>query len=97
MVYIKSHFSEITDLTHQQVDDWLEPIEQFTKWRWQVKHHQRIGEMVRRALKVAATPPGGPVYIRFPFNVLSKHNVKDKIYPKQRFTVPVAVSFVLVF
>ncbi|MDP6180604.1 MAG: thiamine pyrophosphate-dependent enzyme, partial [Desulfatiglandales bacterium] len=44
--------------------------------------------MVRRAMKVSATPPGGPVYIKIPNNMLSKKRVRDKIYPKSRFTIP---------
>jgi len=76
----------------EQVDDWLEPMGQFTKWRWQVEHPQRIGEMVRRALKVAATPPGGPVYIRLPIDILGKNNVTDKIYPSNRFSIPLDIA-----
>jgi benzoylformate decarboxylase len=76
----------------EQVDDWLEPARQFTKWSWHVKHPQRTGEMVRRALKVAATPPGGPVYIRFPIDVLGKKSVRDKIYPQSRFSIPLNIE-----
>ncbi len=76
----------------EQVDDWLEPMEQFTKWRWQVKYSRRIGEMVRRALKVAATPPGGPVYIRFHSDLLAKRNISDKIYPKTMFQIPIQIQ-----
>ena len=76
----------------EQVDDWLEPLGQFTKWRWHVKYPQRIGEMVRRALKVAATPPGGPVYIRFPIDILAKDNVRDTIYPSNRFSIPLEIE-----
>jgi benzoylformate decarboxylase len=72
----------------EQVDNWLEPLAQFSKWRWHVKYSKRIGEMVRRAIKVAATPPGGPVYIRIPTNLLSENGVKDTIYPKGRFNIP---------
>lgn len=76
----------------EQVDDWLEPLEQFSKWSWHVKYAQRIGEMVRRAIKVATTPPGGPVYIRLPINLLGKQKVKDTIYPQSKFTIPLKIE-----
>ena len=28
----------------QQMDDWLEPLQQFTKWRWQVNRPERLSE-----------------------------------------------------
>jgi benzoylformate decarboxylase len=76
----------------EQVDNWLEPLAQFSKWRWHVNYSNRIGEMVRKAIKVAATPPGGPVYIRIPTNILSANRVKDKIYPKGRFNIPMNIE-----
>ena len=75
----------------EQVDDWLEPLNQFSKWSWHVKSPGRIGEMVRRAIKVAGTPPGGPVYIRIPIDILAREKVRDKIYPASRFTIPLDI------
>ena len=75
----------------EQVDDWLEPLNQFSKWSWHVKFPERIGEMVRRAIKVAGTPPGGPVYIRIPIDSLSHGKVRDKIYPASRFNIPMEI------
>ncbi len=77
--------------TFQRVDDWLEPMEQFTKWAWQVDVPGQIGEMVRRAIKLCSTPPGGPVHIRIPQNVLATENVKQTLYPQSRFTVPMEI------
>ena len=54
----------------QQMDDWLETMTQFTKWRWQVDNPLQISEMLRRTIKLAETPPGGPVYLRFPGSIL---------------------------
>ena len=71
----------------QQLDDWLQPTEQFTKWRWQVDRPERISEMVSRAFKLAGTPPGGPVYIRLPKNVLRATDVQQKIFPQSSFSV----------
>ena len=76
----------------EQVDDWLEPMGQFSKWSWHVKYARRIDEMVRRAIKVATTPPGGPVYIRFPINILGKRKVKSTIYPQSKFNIPLEIE-----
>ena len=72
----------------QQMEDWLEPMIQFTKWRWQVNNADQVSEMTRRAIKVAQTPPGGPVHIRLPNNVLGATQVTQTIYPQDRFRVP---------
>ena len=71
----------------QQMDDWLGPMVEFTKWRWRVDNTKQIGEMTRRAIKMAGTPPGGPVHIRYPLDLLGAKKVTDTIYPQSRFTV----------
>lgn len=76
----------------QQLEDWLQPTEQFTKWRWNIKHADRIAEMTRRAFKLAGTPPGGPVYLKLPRNVLDEKNITQAIYPQDSFVVPVAMA-----
>ena len=72
----------------EQMDDWLAPVAQFTKWAWQVDNPGQVGEMTRRAIKVATTPPGGPVHIRLPNGILAAPEVEQVIYPQERFTVP---------
>jgi len=72
----------------EQMDDWIAPAEEFTKWTWQVDKISQISEMTRRAIKVARTPPGGPVHIRFPNEVLAARDVEQIIYPQERFPVP---------
>jgi len=73
----------------EQMDDWLGSTDEFTKWNWEVTRESQISEMTRRALKVAQTPPGGPVHIRFPNEVLAATDVEQIIYPQERFSVPV--------
>ena len=73
----------------QQMDDWLEPLQQFTKWRWQINRPERISEFTRRAIKMAGTPPGGPVHLRIPINVLGTPKLKQTVYPQQLFRVDV--------
>lgn len=91
-------FSDGRDSTYagrdgfQQLDDWLQPTEQITKWRWEVDRGDRIGEMSRRAIKLAGTPPGGPVYIRIPSNVLNTIDIKETIYPQSYFSVSVQME-----
>ena len=69
------------------MDDWIAPADEFTKWIWQVDKISQISEMTRRAIKVAQTPPGGPVHIRFPNEILASRDVEQIIYPQSRFTV----------
>jgi thiamine pyrophosphate-dependent acetolactate synthase large subunit-like protein len=71
----------------QQIDDWIEPMQQFTKWSWQVQNPARIAELTRRAIKMANTPPGGPVHIRYPLDFLAKPGQTETIYPQSLFSV----------
>jgi len=70
----------------QQMEDWVEPMIQFTKWRWKVEDAGHMSEIARRAYKLAITPPGGPVHIRIPLNVLAQET-KDTVYPQRRFSI----------
>ncbi len=76
----------------QQMDDWMSPMDEFSKWSWRVANPNRIGEFVRKAYKVAATPPGGPVYIRIPGNVMGTKELTQTIFPQSRFTVPMDIQ-----
>ncbi len=76
----------------QQVEDWLQPTQQFTKWRWKVTHAERIAEMTRRGFKLAGTPPGGPVYIKIPRDILGQKNITQNIYSREYFDVPVEME-----
>lgn len=75
----------------QQVDDWLAPMQTFTKWTWEINRPGEIAEMTRRALKVANTPPGGPTHIRYPSDMLGQANVTETIYPQSLFRVNTAL------
>ncbi|MCL4720529.1 MAG: thiamine pyrophosphate-binding protein [Gammaproteobacteria bacterium] len=75
----------------QQMDDWLAPMETFTKWAWEIDAPGRIAEMTRRAIKMANTAPGGPVHVRFPSNMLAARDVTDTIYPQSLFRVNTAL------
>ena len=73
----------------QQMDDWLDPLQQFTKWRWQVTTPNRVSEFTRRAIKMAGTPPGGPVHLRFPADTLAAPNLRQAVYRQELFRVNV--------
>ncbi len=53
------------DYEHQEL--MLQPL---TKWYWQAEGAHNIPETVRRAMKFASTPPGGPVFLAIPDNEL---------------------------
>ncbi len=59
---------------HEDLDDTLEPLKQFTKWRWNVDASQRIPESTAKAFKLASTPPGCPTYLTLPRDLLIPPN-----------------------
>ncbi len=76
----------------QQMDDWMSPMDEFSKWSWRITNPDRIGEFVRKAFKVAGTPPGGPVYIRIPGNIIGTKELTQTIFPQSRFEVPMDIQ-----
>ena len=64
---------------------------QFTKISWECRDAATIPIMLRRAFKVATTPPGGPVYLAAASYALEEKNAKATIYPAERFMLPVRV------
>lgn len=73
----------------QQVEDWLSTTSEFTKRRWAVDRPGHIAEMIRRGIKLAATAPGGPVYVRVPSNVQRAQGIATSIYPQSAFSIDV--------
>lgn len=72
----------------EDIENWLETVEQFTKMRWLVMTPERIPEWTTKAFKVASILPGGPSYLRFPRNILYAENVRSAIFPPETFHVP---------
>ena len=56
--------------SHEDIDNWIEAIRFYTKWRWEAHHPNRLPEWVRRAYKVASVLPGGPTALRIPRDVM---------------------------
>jgi benzoylformate decarboxylase len=50
--------------------DLVELVDQFTKWSAEVQDVEALPTMVRRAVRVALTPPTGPVFLGLPVDVV---------------------------
>lgn len=57
---------------------------QFTKIAWDVRTGSSTALAIRRAYKLASTPPGGPVYVAFSTRALTEQ-VKGEVLPKEAF------------
>ena len=77
---------------HEDIEDWLEPFKQYTKWRWLAKEGNRIPEWMAHAFKIASTAPGGPCFVRIPRNVLYQKNVKAEIFSGESIAVPMKLA-----
>ena len=61
-----------TDHQHREPNlhgDLVSMADQFTKWSAEVKSVEALPTMLRRAARVALTPPTGPVFLALPFDV----------------------------
>ncbi len=77
--------------SREDVDDTLEPIKQFTKWRWNIDASTRIPEWTMKAVKMATTPPGGPSFLMFPRDFLGARDVEAEIFRAGTFAIPMSV------
>ena len=68
--------------------DQKEVNRQFTKISWETHEPRAVPTMIRRAFKVAATAPGGPVYLALPNYVLEAKDVSADIYNRENFMIP---------
>jgi thiamine pyrophosphate-dependent acetolactate synthase large subunit-like protein len=73
------------DYDHQET--MLQPL---TKWYWLAESGADIPETTRRALKFASTPPGGPVFVSIPDDILGQPAAAD-IIDQSMFDVPVKI------
>ena len=76
---------------HEDLEDMLEPMKQYTKWRWVAKEVSRIPEWLTKAFKVSSTMPSGPTYLMMPRDVMFEHEGKTKIFLPGTFDVPMNV------
>ncbi len=61
--------------------DLVTMVDQFTKWSDEVLDVSALGTMLRRACRVALTPPTGPVFLALPQDVMLEATSPDAIEP----------------
>jgi thiamine pyrophosphate-dependent acetolactate synthase large subunit-like protein len=61
-----------------------------TKWYWAAKSTASIPETLRRGMKFASTPPGGPVFLALPNNTL-REEANSQIWDQAKFDVPMRI------
>ena len=64
----------------QMAGDLVGMAKPVTKWATMVQHPSSLLRVLRRAIKIAATPPMGPVYVCVPMDVLDAPSTED-IHP----------------
>jgi benzoylformate decarboxylase len=60
--------------------------QQFTKLSWEVRNAASAAVATRRAFKLAATAPGGPVYVAYSRNALAE-KASGEIFPGEKFLI----------
>ena len=66
--------------------DWEEVMDPFMKWSYRMEKFDRVPEFTRRAVKVARTLPGGPVFLQMAENLYDDSG-EAMILPQEQFTV----------
>jgi thiamine pyrophosphate-dependent acetolactate synthase large subunit-like protein len=89
---VVSSFSKSTEGSgrdnFEEIDDLTGMTKQFTRWSFEVPMASRVPELLRNAMRISTTPPGGATYLAIPTNV-SEQVAKAEIYPRELFTVPI--------
>jgi benzoylformate decarboxylase len=78
-------WSDDSDMGARPGYDQKEINRQFTKISWEARDARSFPLMMRRAFKVSATEPGGPVYLAMAGYAFKTKDVKGKILPAERF------------
>ena len=65
--------------------DMKEMARHYTKWCAEVPHAENVESVVRRAFKVAKTPPAGPVFLSFPWNAMDEEAGADIVPSSQMY------------
>jgi acetolactate synthase-1/2/3 large subunit len=66
-------------------------VRNFVKWDYELRRPEQMGEVIARALQVAASDPPGPVYLTLPREVLMSE-VGDVKHPAPELTGPVRLG-----
>jgi thiamine pyrophosphate-dependent acetolactate synthase large subunit-like protein len=70
--------------------EWQQVMDPFMKWSYRMDRAERVPEFTRRAIKVAQTPPGGPVFLQMPEDLYDA-KATATIAPQGRFSVSAQV------
>ena len=76
----------------EDLDDWIDSVRPYTKWRWVVHQANRIPEWARNATKIAGVLPYGPTFVRIPRDLLFQENVRAAIFSGKAFDIPMKLS-----
>lgn len=60
-------------------------VRNYTKWDYELRRPDQVGEVVARAFQIAASDPPGPVYLTLPREVLMASPGDVRIYRPERF------------
>jgi benzoylformate decarboxylase len=63
----------------QMAADLVGMAQPVTKWAGRVTHPTSLLRMLRRAIKIATTPPTGPVFLALPMDVLDAPNTEEVV------------------
>jgi thiamine pyrophosphate-dependent acetolactate synthase large subunit-like protein len=63
----------------QMAADLVAIAEPVTKWATRVVHPTSLLRVLRRAMKIAATPPMGPVFVALPMDILDEPNDEEVV------------------
>jgi thiamine pyrophosphate-dependent acetolactate synthase large subunit-like protein len=67
--------------------DWQEIMDPLMKWSYKMRRIERVPEFTRRAVKVARTQPGGPVFLQMTEDLYDTQG-EAEIIPQAKFQVP---------
>ena len=71
--------TQYMNMDAQMANDLVAMMEPVTKYSTMVHSSKSLLRTIRRAIKIAATPPMGPVYVCLPMNVLDEINEEEVI------------------
>jgi thiamine pyrophosphate-dependent acetolactate synthase large subunit-like protein len=70
--------------------DWQEVLDPFMKWSYKMRQLERVPEFTRRAVKIARTQPGGPVFLQMTEDLYETQG-EGTILPQSKFNVPMRI------
>jgi thiamine pyrophosphate-dependent acetolactate synthase large subunit-like protein len=80
VIYAGETWSEVDHLEGFFSDNLVEMAKPITKWAYRITHGSSLLQVLRKAYKVAMTPPQGPVFLAIPMDVFEEE-VEPDIHP----------------